>query len=527
MDGILFPYLTVGKTCRFGVVEASSEHQELLAAAADHKVLVHLDLNCDYTRGVVRRALDRRALWVTRVSHDELDAVNMNDAEKAASPPILQIADFENLRWEMVLRGGHRASSYMVRKGLSRKAQLALQIKRYTAKHPTSVLKAAFPETMIVETWGAFEEVKVDFGMGMVADFGTGSIQAPLRDRLSWCIEDYRATIVGRAAGSYDVRYDDGDKEEGLQPGCLRAPGGDALDMGRVALNTPVEANYRGGGCWHPGKISRLPSADGTDRDGQQAARWILKPSVTNKGADISLCDGWESLLDALEATPHVREWVLQRYIERPLTVRGYKFHLRVYVLCVGALQVYVFDQVLMLLAAHKYGTGTSDDIYSHLTNTARAVEDVNFSEKKFVKVLDDLPHYMHRECPHLMQGMSGPALTQHLRKKVHEQTGALFKAFENEYTVFSPLPGCFELYGLDYMLDQDLNMSFLEANPGPDFKQTGGRLKGLIGQLWEQTLAITVDGCPGGAQNCAPDFTLVYDEEASVSHLQSGMSLG
>ena len=74
-----------------------------------------------------------------------------------------------------------------------------------------------------------------------------------------------------------------------------------------------------------------------------------------------------------------MREWVLQRYIERPLLVNGYKFHLRVYILCVGALKVYVFDQILMLLAAHQYDADDLQDEYKHLTNTARSAEDADF----------------------------------------------------------------------------------------------------------------------------------------------------
>jgi tubulin--tyrosine ligase len=81
---------------------------------------------------------------------------------------------------------------------------------------------------------------------------------------------------------------------------------------------------------------------------------WILKPSVTNKGMDIAVVNNWAGVLDALEDADHVREWVLQRYIERPLLVGGHKFHLRVYVLYVGALRVFVYDRILMLIAAHK-----------------------------------------------------------------------------------------------------------------------------------------------------------------------------
>lgn len=78
-----------------------------------------------------------------------------------ASKKMVQIADFENVVWEPVLDGKHTASSYLVRKGLSRKAQLALQIKRYTSKHPETILKDAVPYSVIIETWDAFEEMKV------------------------------------------------------------------------------------------------------------------------------------------------------------------------------------------------------------------------------------------------------------------------------------------------------------------------------------------------------------------------------
>lgn len=88
-----------------------------------------------------------------------------------------------------------------------------------------------------------------------------------------------------------------------------------------------------------------------------------------------------------------------------PLTVNGHKFHLRVYVLCVGALQVYVNYDILMLLAAHRYyypllplsdsqlspcyryTTEDLEDSLAHLSNTARGIEDENFDEEKFVMV--------------------------------------------------------------------------------------------------------------------------------------------
>ena len=66
------------------------------------------------------------------------------------------------------------------------------------------------------------------------------------------------------------------------------------------------------------------------------SARWIIKPSIINQAAGIAVIDSCAGLRRCLEGAPDLREWVAQRYVERPLLIRGRKFHLRAYVLCIG-----------------------------------------------------------------------------------------------------------------------------------------------------------------------------------------------
>jgi tubulin---tyrosine ligase len=81
-------------------------------------------------------------------------------------------------------------------------------------------------------------------------------------------------------------------------------------------------------------------------------------------------------------------------------------------------------------------------------------------------------------------------------------------------------------------MLDTAHNVWLLEANPGPDFKQTGAALKTVIAGLIEDTLRICVDGetpaavaavdSTGAAQPAAAarvgGLQLVYSEQWSGS---------
>jgi hypothetical protein len=165
------------------------------------------------------------------------------------------------------------------------------------------------------------------------------------------------------------------------------------------------------------------------------------------------------------------------------------------------------------------------------------------------LQLLRDLPSVLTREYSHKFPTIdSAQNGVQFIRKQIREIVHDLFTAYENEYSVFCPMNNCFELYGLDFLVDEDLQVHFLEVNPGPDFKQTGDRLRTVIVQLWEQVFRIVVDGnmlsndveIDGETmthvefdekygsywKSMASDFSLVYSKEWSVSQLKGGMKL-
>jgi len=68
----------------------------------------------------------------------------------------------------------------------------------------------------------------------------------------------------GTVDGTYDIEYDDGEREVGVPEGLIRAQGvpettkATALAPSKFADGDKVEANYKGKGTWYSGKISRV-----------------------------------------------------------------------------------------------------------------------------------------------------------------------------------------------------------------------------------------------------------------------------
>ena len=69
-----------------------------------------------------------------------------------------------------------------------------------------------------------------------------------------------------------------------------------------------------------------------------------------------------------------------------------------------------------------------------------------------------------------------------------------MFKAAVNvDRMNFQPLDNAIEIYGIDFLVANDNQVSLLEVNAYPDFKQTGRELKTIIDTLFEQTLTTLV----------------------------------
>lgn len=227
---------------------------------------------------------------------------------------------------------------------------------------------------------------------------------------------------------------------------------------------------------------------------------WILKPSVTNKGAEVLVVRDFAPVRETLLAWQDVREWVLQAYVARPLLFQGRKFHLRAYVLAVGDLTVYMWRRVLLLSSAVPYDAHDLANQLAHITNTVRQADGLGrgFREDACVHLLEDLVDDLREDRGYSAE--RARACVRAMLAGMEAVTGELFRALQGERTVFAPMPQGFELFGLDFLVslpegDEEPRVHLLEVNPGPDFKQSGCRLRGVVRGLLEAALDVAVLG--------------------------------
>ncbi|OAA62806.1 tubulin-tyrosine ligase family protein [Niveomyces insectorum RCEF 264] len=438
-------------------------------------------------------------LSLERVLRDNGVVVQTSDAAGPANtnPPerVLQITPYEAI--DFAYAAAHPAStcvnSYIIRKALIRKHFLAATVAQWVAKRPASVLARHVPRAEAFEV-------------------------------------DYAEFLDDALVEAFDLRASLARNEESGEQG-----------------KSPAQREW-----------------------------WILKPSMSDRGQGIRLFstmeelqaifDGWEEDFEEDEdedeneenddtsngnkgdgarndyvAASHLRHFVAQPYLQPPLLLPGTggrKFHLRAYVLCVGALQVYVYRDLLALFAAQPYVAPGADnartrthgqddgdghdgtdyggdaavaplDLAAHLTNTCLQDEiDKGDAVRRFWDLYEPVDNGNETATAF------SPSLKDRIFDQVCGVTGALFEAAAVGAPIhFQPLANAFEVYGLDFLVtgsaakdgnnnnddDDDKGTSdgvtawLLEVNAFPDFRQTGTGLQGVVAGFWADALRLVV----------------------------------
>ncbi|XP_018319582.1 tubulin polyglutamylase TTLL4-like [Agrilus planipennis] len=210
-----------------------------------------------------------------------------------------------------------------------------------------------------------------------------------------------------------------------------------------------------------------LLKKDWYDDKGCEEKKWIIKPPCSARGIGVKVIDKWTNL----RKKPHL---VVQRYISKPYLINGNKFDLRLYVLVTSfdPLRFYLYRDGLTRFAVIKY----KDDSHSlherhmHLTNYS-----VNKKSRWYTANENSNSCYGHKWTLRRLldyladEGVNTTKLWRNIVQLIIKTIIVGEKSIVPSYhSCVQSNYNCYELFGIDVLLDEKLKLWLLEVNISP-----------------------------------------------------------
>ena len=248
---------------------------------------------------------------------------------------------------------------------------------------------------------------------------------------------------------------------------------------------------------------------------------WIVKPGeVSNRGNGITVVNTIQDIHKLItQKEKHSngthKTYILQSYLDKPLLYNGRKFDIRHYMLITslyGQIKAYWYSDGYVRTSAEEFDISDVSDPMIHLTNDAIQKKGVSYGEYEPGNKLsyNDLQRYIQSSFPEKKINFY-----EHIYPKMKEiGTHAIASTFLKINP--SRLQHGFEVLGLDFMIDQELNVWMIEVNTNPCLEVSCPLLGRIIPNMVEQVLRLTVDVVypplshyPNSKKHLFPDYSL------------------
>ena len=259
---------------------------------------------------------------------------------------------------------------------------------------------------------------------------------------------------------------------------------------------------------------------------------WIMKPAGRAQGIGIFLINRLSQIKkwarDGKSATiNHFSSkdtYVISRYVENPLLIGGKKFDLRMYVLVTSyrPLKCYMYKLGFCRFCTVKYNADVNelDNMFVHLTNVSIQKHGEEYNATHGGKwTIENLRLYLH--------GTRGKEVTDKLFDDIHWLTVHSLKAVQG---VMTNDRHCFECYGYDIIIDDDLKPWLIEVNASPSLSSTTAADRIMKFSLINDIINIVVPGdeMPDArrektvSKDYFGNFDLLFDEEFATEDTKS-----
>ncbi|NXB68080.1 TTLL3 monoglycylase, partial [Struthidea cinerea] len=252
---------------------------------------------------------------------------------------------------------------------------------------------------------------------------------------------------------------------------------------------------------------------------------WILKPSAKSRGRGIVCATRLEEVLELSRSctapSARVCEWVVQKYVEQPLTIFDTKFDIRQWFVVTDwkPLTVWFYRDCYLRFCSWPFS----------LCHLERARHLCNVSIQKRYKTSQPDPRvpldkiWSNKQFQAYLARL-GRADAWH-RVMVPGMKAAILNALRCAQDQVGSRKGSFELFGADFLIGEDCQPWLLEITPGPTRSPSSAVTRRLCANVQRDTLRLVLDrkdnpSCPIGA------FELLYKEAAMPTCLHVGLKL-
>ena len=232
---------------------------------------------------------------------------------------------------------------------------------------------------------------------------------------------------------------------------------------------------------------------------------WILKPSNLSRGRGVTCVNSLEPIELSLNET-NDSGVIVQKYIENPLIINKRKFDIRQWVLVtsIDPLIIWMWKEPYIRFGAEDYSIDDINNIYSHLTNNSIAKHSAQYKKENNLEgnmwTCFDFEKFIGSEN----------------WKAIHEKIkNAIICSFYAAHHEIRPRYNSHELYGYDFMIDEDLNVYLIEVNSSPALDYSTKITEMLVKDMIKDLIELVIDNENARLYNIRRDnkFVLIFNE--------------
>lgn len=240
---------------------------------------------------------------------------------------------------------------------------------------------------------------------------------------------------------------------------------------------------------------------------------WIVKPGCCSRGRGIRLASKLEVISNLLSNTN--TKYVIQKYIEEPLLVHNTKFDIRQYYLvtCTFPLVIWMYMDCYLKFSSQNYNLRNYHESI-HLTNNA--------VQKKYINCLDrhkDLPKnnmWSLEEYKKYLNTIDRNTVWDEVIYPGMKK--CIIGVMLNGQNRIMGNKNRFELYGCDYVLDNDYKPWLIEINSNPDLNNTTEVTAQICPEVISDIIKVIID-YPKNKKASTGKFHRIFDQPCTPPH--------